>query len=332
MAKKADSTEAVSKFQEKLNSLETKYGKGSVINGKDVVEQLEVVSTGSIAWNLATKCGGTPVGKLIEYQGMESSGKSTASLHTIAEFQQKYSDDEIVLCDYEQSFDRTYATEIGVNVDRLTILQPENMEDGYNMIETLIETGKVRLVIIDSHTAGMPKKVVDGEVGEVSIGLQARINSQALGKIKPLLRSNRCTMIGISQIRQNIGGMGEVNLSTGGLAWKFYADMRVKFAKIQTDKENETNKTEISIIKNKCASPWGKCIIYINWGTGIDKLQELLDIAIEYKLVTKGGAWYTLEGGNKVQGDEAMCQFMRDNEEWTSKLRAEVMEAIKPTI
>jgi recombination protein RecA len=316
-------------FQEKLKVLETRYGKGSIVLGKDVSEELEVVSTGSIAWNLATKCGGTPVGKLIEYQGMESSGKSTGSLHTIAEFQKAYPDDEIVLCDYEQSFDRTYATTIGVNVDKLTILQPENLEDGYNMIQDLIETGKVRLAVIDSHTAGMPKKVVEGDTGDASIGLQARINSQALGKIKPILKANRCTMIGISQIRQDIGSMGEVNKSTGGLAWKFYCDMRVKFAKVQTDKVNESNKTEISIIKNKCASPWGKATLYIDWGVGISKMQELLDMGSELKLINKAGSWYTI-GDQKIQGDDAAVQFLKDNEEFATELHHNIMQLISP--
>lgn len=332
MAKIKDKVQDESKkdmFQEKLKSMEVKYGKGSIIMGKDVVEEIEVVSTGSISWNLATKCGGTPVGKLIEYQGMESSGKSTGGLHTMAEFQKRFPNDEIVLCDYEQSFDRLYATAIGVNVDRVIILQPECMEDGYNMIQDLIETGKVRLVIIDSHTAGMPKKVVEGETGDASIGLQARINSQALGKIKPILKANRCTMIGISQIRQDIGSMGEVNKSTGGLSWKFYSDMRVKFAKVQTDKDKETNKTEISIIKNKCAGPWGKAVLYIDWGFGINKMQELLDIGSELKLITKGGSWYTI-GEQKIQGDEAAVQFLKDNENFALELESQILQLINP--
>lgn len=329
MAKIKDKEGVKDIFQDKLRSLESKYGKGSILLGKDVVEEIEVVSTGSISWNLATKCGGTPVGKLIEYQGMESSGKSTGGLHTMVEFQKAYPNDEIVLCDYEQSFDRIYATAIGVNVDKLIILQPESLEDGYNMIQDLIETGRVRLVIIDSHTAGMPKKVVEGETGDASIGLQARINSQALGKIKPILKANRCTMIGISQIRQDIGSMGEVNKSTGGLAWKFYCDMRVKFAKVQTDKEKESNKTEISIIKNKCASPWGKATLYIDWGQGISKMQELLDIGSELKLVNKAGSWYTI-GDQKIQGDEAAVQFLKDNSEFAAELESQIMQLIKP--
>ena len=326
-ASKVKDEEKKDVFQEKLKVLETRYGKGSIVLGKDVSEELEVVTTGSISWDLATKCGGTPVGKLIEYQGMESSGKSTGGLHTMSEFQKAYPDDEVVLCDYEQSFDRQYATAVGVNVDRLTILQPESLEDGYNMIQDLIETGKVRLVVIDSHTAGMPKKVVEGDVGDASIGLQARVNSQALGKIKPLLKANRCTVIGISQIRQDIGSMGEVNKSTGGLAWKFYCDMRVKFAKVQTDKEKESNKTEINIIKNKCASPWGKAVLYIDWGVGISKMQELLDMGSELKLINKAGSWYTI-GEQKIQGDEAAVQFLKDNENFALELQAQILQLL----
>lgn len=317
--------EAPSSFEEKLKQLEKKYGQGSILMGKDMTEKLDVVSTGSISLNLATNIGGYPVGKLIEFIGMESSGKSTGSLHAIAEFQKI---GKCVLCDYEQSFDRAYAENLGVNVEELIIIQPECSESGYNLIEELIRTNEIRLVVIDSHTAGQPKKVVDGDVGDATIGLQARINSQGLGKIKPLLRDKRCTMIAISQIRQNIGGMGDINQSTGGLAYRFYSDMRVKFAKVQTEKDRESNKTEVNIIKNKCGSPWGKAIFHINWGKGIDRLQEVIDFAIEFKFISKAGAWFTLDNGSKIQGDEGMKTFLEDNPEFTEDLENKVMEKL----
>ncbi len=321
-------TEVADKFEEKLKSLEKKFGMGTIIHGTDIEEKLEVVSTGSLTLDIATGCGGTPLGKLIEKLGMESSGKSTSTLHDIAEFQKAYPEDEMILCDYEQSFDRKYASELGINMSRLTILQPECLEDGYNLLEELIKTGKVRLAVIDSHTAGMPKKVVDGEVGDASIGLQARINSQGLGKLKPLLKENRCTVIGISQIRQNIGGYGDPNQSTGGLSWKFYSDMRMKFTK-SVDKEGESNKTTVEVIKNKCNVPYGKAEFRINWGKGIDRMQEIVDIAVELKFLTKGGAgWYTI-GETKLQGDEKLKQFLADNPEYTEQLTKQVLDKIK---
>lgn len=323
--------EPTDKFEEKLKSLEKRFGMGTIIHGADVEEKLEVVSTGSISLNIALGCGGTPIGKLIEKLGMESSGKSTSTLHDIAEFQKAYPEDEMVLCDYEQSFDKKYACELGINMNRLTILQPECLEDGYNLLEELIKTGKVRLAVIDSHTAGMPKKVVDGDVGDATIGLQARINSQGLGKIKPLLRANRCTLIGISQIRQNVGGYGDPNQSTGGLSWKFYSDIRMKFTK-SVDKDGEANKTTVEVIKNKCSVPYGKAQFLISWGKGIDKMQEIIDAAVEFKLISKGGAgWYTI-GETKLQGDEKVKVFLADNPEYAAQLEEQVVAKIKEAL
>lgn len=328
-SKKEEGQESVSKFDKKILELEGKFGKGAIINGKDIVENLEVVSTGSINFDVVTGIMGLPLGKLIEYQGMESSGKSTASLHNIAEFQKKYPNDRFVYCDYEHSFDKAYAVSVGVIVEKLTILQPNCSEDGYNLIQALIETGEVRLVIIDSHTAGRPKKVIEGDTGDAVIAMDARINSQALGKIKPILDKYRCTCIGISQIRQDVGSMGETNKSTGGMAWRFYADMRIKFAKVQTDKANESNKTEITIIKSKVAAPWGKATVYINWGHGYDRVQEVTDAAVEFGYIKKGGSWYTLENDSKIQGDEALAEFFETNPEYYEELTTKVLNRIK---
>jgi recombination protein RecA len=314
-------------FQETLKAMEKKYGTGTIIHGEDIAEELEVVPSSSLTLDIATNIGGHAVGKCIEIFGPESSGKSTITLHAIAGFQQLPG--ECVLVDYEQSFDRGYAAALGVDVNKLTIVQPECMEQGYNIIEELIKTGKVRLVVIDSHTAAMPKKVIEGETGDVSIGLQARINSQALGKIKPLLRPNRCTMIGVSQLRVAIGAYGDPNQPTGGLAWRFYSDVRYKVSKI-LDKDKETNKTTVEVIKNKCAVPWGVAKFNINWGTGVDRMQEILDLAVEYKILIKGGGgWYTITPETKVQGDEAMKVFLSDNPEYAEDITNKVLDRMK---
>jgi recombination protein RecA len=214
-------------------------------------------------------------------------------------------------------------------MEKLIIIQPECMEDGYNMTEELIKTGNVRLVVHDSHTAAMPKKVVEGEVGDATIGLQARLNSQGLGKIKPHLKVNRCTLIGISQIRQNIGGYGDPNQSTGGLAWKFYSDMRMKVNK-SVDKEHESNKTTVEIIKNKCAAPFGKAEFVIDWGKGVSRMMEIISLAQDLKLITRAGAWYTLPNLEKtIQGEQGVLQFLSDNPEYAETIEAEVLVKIK---
>jgi recombination protein RecA len=335
MAKKTQQ-EGQSTFESKIQELEKKFGSGSVISGTNMKESLEVVPSGSLGIDVASNCGGIPVGKLIEMLGMESSGKSTVTLHIMAEFQKAYPNDKVVLIDYEQAFDRSYAEKLKIDMSKLVVCQPSCQEDGYNLAEELIKTGVVRLVVKDSHTAAMPRKVVDGETGDASIGLQARINSQGLGKIKPLLKDNRCTVIGISQIRQNVGGYGDINQSTGGLSWKFYSDMRMKFNK-SVDKEGESNKTTVEIIKNKCGCPFGKAEFRINWGTGIDKMQEIIDAAVEFKLILKGAAgWYTIEQGEgeekvqiKLQGDNKVKEFLRDNDGYAQLLESEVLQRIK---
>lgn len=325
--KKQDTQETKDTLQEKISALEKKFGVGVVIQGKDIKEELEVVPSGSLLLDLANNLGGTPVGKLIEVLGMESSGKSTLCLHAIAGFQKL--EGRCVLVDFEQSFDRTYAEKLKIDVDKLLIIQPSCLEDGYNIAEELIRTGDIRLVIFDSHTAGMPKKVVDGEVGEVTIGLQARVNSQGLGKVKPLLKQNRCTLIAISQIRQNVGGYGDPNQSTGGLAYKFYSDIRYKVSK-QVDKGKETNMTTIEVIKNKCAAPFGKAEgIHIIWGEGICRLQEIIDLAVEYKLLTKSGGWYKQGEQSLANGDEQMRKFLNDNPELCADIECKLMEKLK---
>ncbi|MEY4334203.1 MAG: hypothetical protein RLZZ196_2946 [Bacteroidota bacterium] len=310
-------------FLEKIEALEKRYGVGTIIHGKDIVQNLEVVSTGSMTLDLATGLGGNPIGKLIEIFGPESSGKSTLCLHMTAGFQKL--DGQCLLVDFEHSYDKSYATTLGVDVDKLTIIQPDCLEDGYNIIETLIRTGKVRFVIIDSHTAGMTKKIIEGETGDATVASQARVNSQALGKIKPLLAPNRCTMIGVSQLRSDIGGYGGEK-PTGGNAWKFYSDIRYKVFKVN-DKVNESNKTTVEVIKNKCAPPFGKAEFNINWGTGIDRQKELIDFACEFDLIKVGGAWFTI-GESKFQGVDKVKQFLTDNPEFAEDLENKVMDKI----
>lgn len=301
-----------------IADLEKKYGLS-----RSNPEQPKVVSSGSISINQATGIGGIPVGKLIEIFGMESGGKSTITLHAISEFQQAFSDKKVALFDYEHSFDKKYAQSIGVDVENLLIYQPDNMESGYDLVLSLVENDLVSLVVLDSQTAALPKAVIDGDIGDATIGLAARINSKFCGKIKGLLDLHQCTLISISQTRANIGGMSSGDVSTGGNAWKFYADQRWKVWKLN-DKENELNKMTVDIIKNKNAQPFGQGKVSVLWGIGYDKIGEIVDYAVEFDLIKKGGAgWYTFRE-EKIQGMENMKIFLNDNPEVLEYLKNEV--------
>lgn len=311
-------------FNKKMEELETKFGKGSIYYGQETGAELESISTGSLAFDMITR-GGHKLGKLIEIFGPESSGKSTLTLHAIANFQNI---GRCALIDYESSYDRSYAKKLGVKVDKLILVQPSTMEDGYNLMNELILTGKMSLLVMDSHTAAIPKMRLDALVGETKMAPEARTNSEGLKKLKPLLMPNNCSVIGISQLRADIGGYGEANKPTGGNAWRFYTDIRYKVYK-ELKREDEYNKTTIEVVKSKCYPPHGKATFNINWGTGIDKLQEIIDIAVEYKLLTKGGAgWYTI-GDTKIQGDNAIKEFLNDNENFRDTLEVKVLEALK---
>lgn len=313
-------------FQEKLKSLESRYGSGTVIRGDKISDVKEIVSTGSFCLDIANNLGGNPVGKLIEIFGPESSGKSTLMLHSIAKFQEL--EGEVIYIDYEHSFDKGYATALGVNVDKLVVITPDCAEDGYNIVEELIRTGKVRLVVIDSHTAGVPKSVLEALVGETKIAPDARVNSAAIKKIKPWLGPNRCTLMATAQLRTVIGAYGDPEKPTGGAAYKFYSDIRYKVSKV-VDKDKETNKTTVEVIKSKCAAPFGKATFSIQWGKGIDRQQEIIDLAVEYKLLTKGVAgWYTI-GETKLQGDDKLKEFLNDNPEYAAELEIKVIDKIK---
>ena len=306
-----------------LKDLEKKYGVGRVSP-----QELTVVSTGSIQLNRAMRIGGTPLGKIIELMGMESAGKSTITLHQIAEYQKSFPERRVALIDFEYSFDPDYAEAIGVDVENLLIYQPDNLEIGFDLIIALVSKELVSAVIIDSQTAAIPKAIVDGEMGDSTMGLQARLNSKFCLKIKGLLAIHKCTLFVISQMRQNIGAMAaDSNIATGGNAWKFYSDVRWKIWKIN-DKDNESNKTTIDVIKSKVGKPFGKAVISILWGVGFDKIGEIINYAIEFDLITKGGAgWLTL-GEYKAQGNEKMKELFMEHPEIYEQLEKDVMNKL----
>jgi recombination protein RecA len=327
MAKAKTETLEKDELEKVLGDLNKRYGKGTLISGKDIERDLEVVSTGSLTLDIATSIGGVPIGKLIEIFGMESSGKSTMCYHMIAEFQR--AGKRCVLVDSESSFDKKYAEALGIDTDAIIYSQPECMEDAYNIITSLVKTNQISLIIFDSHTSSQPRKVVDGDVGDATMALQARVNSTAVAKLHAILKEHKTTVVGISQYRQNIGGYGDPNVTTGGLAWKFYSDMRLKVSK-KVEKDSAQNRTTVEVIKNKCGVPFGKAEFSIIWGEGVDRKQELIDLAVEKNIIKLAGAgWYTLEDDTKVQGDNALKQMFIDNPEYAKQLETKVLNAIK---
>lgn len=306
-----------------IAALEKKHGLE-----KPNLDKVHIISTGSLQLNQAMGIGGTMLGKIIEIFGAESSGKSTTTLHQMAEYQKAFPNKKVALFDYENSFDKKYAATIGVDIDNLLIYQPTDLETGYDMILALVENNVVSLVVIDSQSAAMPKAVLQGEMGDATIGLQARLNSKFCMKIKGLLPLHDCTLIFISQTRSNIGGMGDPTTTTGGNAIKFYADVRWKIWK-SNDKINELNKTTIDIIKNKLAAPFGKAELNILWGYGFDKLGEIIDYAVEFDFIKKGGAWFTLENEEKFQGIDRLKDYLEENYEVLLDLENKVINKLK---
>lgn len=324
---KAVAASTGSDMQDLVDSMNAKYGQGTIVGGHLVKEDIEVVSTGSLTLDVATGIGGNPLGRLIEIYGLESCGKSTLCLHFIAEFQK--AGKKCAIQDNEHSFDKKYAKALGVDVDSLLFAQSGYMEQAYDIIYDLIDSEQFGLIINDSHTSMRPKRTVEGEIGAATMGLMAKINSDALRKIHPILRPKNCTLISVAQLRTDIGAYGDPLKPTGGYAYKFYSDMRYKLTKI-VDKDNSLNKTVVEVVKNKCSSPFGKAEFSILWGKGIDRDGEIIQLATENKIFKlAGGGWYTLPDGSKVQGEIAMKELFNDNPEFKAEIEKKVIETIK---
>jgi len=308
-----------------LADLEKKYGMG-----RASINDLTIVSTGSMQLDQAMEIGGTAVGKMIELFGENSSGKSTLCLHQMAEYQKAFPDKKVALFDFENSFDKKYAEVIGVKTDDLLIYQPDFQEVGYNMVLALIEKDLVSCIVIDSQTAACPKAIIDGEMGDSTIGLQARNNSKFCMKVKGLLNIHKTTLFIISQTRSNIGGYGDPTITSGGNAIKFYADARWKIWKIG-DKEHEANKTTVDVVKSKIGKPFGQAKFQIQWGVGISKEREVMDYAIEFGIMRQAASYFYY-GETKIgQGMDKVIQLMNDNSELYEEVKRKVINALKKT-
>lgn len=327
---KVENTEKKDALRLALDSIEKDYGKGSVVSSGMKQEVYETSTSGSIGLDIALGIGGLAYGKTYEYFGWESSGKSTGTLEAIAGVQAK--GQVAALIDGEHSFDPSYAKKLGVDVDKLLISQPGWGEQGYDISMRLMESGKVKIVVIDSQTALLPKKVIDSNIGEGAMGLHARLMSEAIPKLMASAARNKVILIIISQLREKIGVMfGNPETTNGGHALKFYAHGRIRWSKIAPKTEDDvavSNPTTAKVVKNKMAPPFRIAKFDIIYNEGIDRAGEILDIATDLEIVQKSGSWFAYGDSKIGQGRAATRTFLLDNPDLMEEIRLKVMAII----
>ena len=311
-----------------ISQIERQYGKGSVMKLGDTSSHMKVetVPTGSISLDIALGQGGLPKGRIIEIYGPESSGKTTVALHAVAEVQKAGGIAGFI--DAEHALDPVYAKNIGVDIDNLYISQPDNGEQAMEITETMVRSGAIDIVIVDSVAALVPKAEIDGEMGDSHVGLQARLMSQALRKLTAAISKSNCIVIFINQLREKIGVMfGNPETTTGGRALKFYASVRLDVRRIEAIKQGGEvigNRTRIKVVKNKIAPPFKEAEFDIMFGKGISREGDILDNAANLGIVNKSGAWYAYEGEKIGQGRENAKQFLREHPEICQEIETKV--------
>jgi len=339
MAKKEMEGEILNPQQEKLKALqaamskiEKDFGKGSIMRmGEEKIENVEVISTGSIALNAALGVGGYPKGRIIEIYGPESSGKTTLAIHAIAEAQK--AGGIAAFIDAEHAFDRFYAQKLGVDIDNLYISQPDNGEQALEIADQLIRSAAIDIIVIDSVAALTPKKEIEGDMGDSAVGLHARLMSQALRKVTSTIAKTNTTCIFINQLREKIGVMfGNPETTTGGNALKFYASVRLDIRRVTTIKDGDNvigNQVRVKVVKNKVAPPFRKAEFEITFGEGISKIGEIVDLGVELGIIKKSGSWFSYGDSRLAQGRDATKELLRDNPELCEELEAQIMEKLK---
>lgn len=337
MAKKAAEKEKTTKSKDDLlagviKDIEKEYGKGSIMKlGDRTGVDVEPIPSGSLLLDKALGIGGYPKGRIIEIYGPESSGKTTLALHAIAEVQKRGG--RAAFIDAENAIDPVYAKHLGVNIDELILSQPDSGEQGLNIMLMLIESGAVDLVVVDSVAALVPQVELDGEMGELQVGAQARMMSKAMRKLSGMMNQNDCTAIFINQLRLKVGVMyGNPETTPGGYALKFYSSVRIEIRKSEVIKNGTDivgNKVNVKIVKNKVAPPYRKCQLEITYGTGLSALSELVDLAVEYDVVKKSGSWYSYQGEKIGQGKEAAKEFLKANEPLRQEIEEKVQQIIR---
>ena len=333
MAAKEINADKLKALQLTMEKLDKTFGKGTVMKlGDGVVEQVEVIPTGSVTLDLALGVGGFPKGRIVEIYGPESSGKTTLAIHAIAEVQKQGGIAAIV--DAEHAFDQFYAAKLGVDVDNLLISQPDNGEQALEIADNLIRSGAIDLLVVDSVAALTPKAEIEGEMGDSQMGLQARLMSKALRKLTASINKAGCCCIFINQLREKIGVMfGNPETTTGGNALKFYASVRLDIRRStqikETDGNVSGNKTRVKVVKNKVAPPFKTAEFDIMYGEGISKVGEILDIAVEFEIIKKAGSWFSYGDTKLGQGRDAVKALIKDNPELQDELEQKIKEQLK---
>ena len=312
-----------------IEKIEKSYGKGAVMRLGDRPElNVDAIPTGSLALDAALGIGGLPRGRIVEIYGPESSGKTTLALHVLAEAQKRGG--EVAFVDAEHALDPVYAEAIGVDIDSMLVSQPDTGEQALDITESLVRSGALDVIVVDSVAALTPRAEIEGEMGDSFVGLQARMMSQALRKLAGAVAKTNCIVIFINQLRMKIGVMyGNPETTTGGNALKFYASVRLDVRKIEAIKNGTTligNRTRVKVIKNKVAPPFREAIFDIMYGEGISKYGELLDIAVEMELVNKSGSWFSVGDERIGQGRDNAKQYIADHPELAADLEAKVRE------
>ena len=315
-----------------LDKLDKTYGKGTVMKmGDKAIEEVETISSGSLGIDLALGVGGYPRGRIIEIYGPESSGKTTLTLHAIAEAQK--AGGIAAFIDAEHAFDRNYAEKLGVDIENLIISQPDNGEQALEIAENLIRSGAIDIVVIDSVAALTPKSEIEGEMGDSKMGLHARLMSQALRKLTGTISKTNCTVFFINQLREKIGVMfGNPETTTGGNALKFYASVRLDIRRSTQIKDGDNvlgNRTKVKVVKNKVAPPFKIAEFDIMYGEGISKTGEILDLAVEFEIIKKAGSWFSYGETKLGQGRDAVKSLIKDNPELADELEQKIKARIK---
>lgn len=327
--------EKLKALQLTVDKLEKVYGKGTIMKlGDNKVIAADVVSTGSLGLDVALGIGGFPRGRIIEIYGPESSGKTTLSIHAIAEAQKKGGIAAFI--DAEHAFDKSYAQALGVNVEDLLISQPDNGEQALDIAEHLIRSGAIDIVVIDSVAALVPKGELEGEMGDSKMGLQARLMSQALRKLTGAINKTGCICIFINQLREKIGVMfGNPETTTGGNALKFYASVRLDIRRIGQIKEKDDvvgNRTKVKVVKNKMAPPFKVIEFDIMYGEGVSKVGEIIDLGVEHGIIQKSGSWFSYDNTKLGQGREAVKELLLDNPGLMEELENKIKSKLKAPV
>ena len=315
-------------IQTAMSQIEKMYGKGSIMRLGDQLDNLniETVSTGSLALDLALGIGGVPRGRIIEIYGPESSGKTTLALHIVAQAQK--AGGEVAFVDAEHALDPTYARALGVRIEDLLVSQPDTGEQGLEITEALVRSGAVDVVIVDSVAALVPRSEIEGEMGDSFVGLHARLMSQALRKLAGAINKTNCIVVFINQLREKVGVMyGNPEVTTGGRALKFYASVRIDVRRVETLKNGSEiigNRTRAKVVKNKMAPPFREAEFDIMYGEGISLLGELLDLGVKLDLVQKSGSWFSMGETRLGQGRDAAKQYLKDNPDVADMLESAI--------